>query len=224
MDALPHIGAMVTAEVTFTLGDSISQLISDRRIDRRKLLYTMKMAPLYGLGIEACVEAGDFIGEQVSERAFDRSALGPNLVGNVFNAWFYVNNTIGERSNYRWHEPFSDYIKQGKKIVTKEYEGVKEVVRETLANIPRFDYELSVLGTLVAWNGIQTLNYTVIPDELQTPFALAAGMIWNTFLCLWSLKGRRRVTGTEEESRSILNQPISTLLKQWRRRGTAPPE
>ena len=45
----PLIGSMMTAEVTFTLGDAISQLIVDKKIDSKKIAFTAQLALLYGL-------------------------------------------------------------------------------------------------------------------------------------------------------------------------------
>lgn len=51
----PVIGAMITAEVVYPLADAISQLIVDRRVDLRKVIYTAKVSPFYGVTVAAVI-------------------------------------------------------------------------------------------------------------------------------------------------------------------------
>jgi len=215
--AHPHYNAMLTGEVTYMLGDGISQLIKDRRLDPKKLVYTAKLAPLLGLGVEALIDSGEWVGRHLSDRAFDMAALGPNLWGNIFNAWFFTNNTVGEKTGYRWYEPFRHYWESVKAVDPLHgpglfWESVKRSVRDHyVKNIPRFDYEKSVLGTAVAWNVFQTLNYSYVPPMLRTSVSLTASLVWTVLLSLWSLGGRRTVTGEQAVSASILNAPLPEL-------------
>ena len=195
----PHIGNMATAEVTFFAGDAISQLITDKKINPKKLGYTAILAPIYGLGLEGLMESGELVGDYISEEPFAKSALGPNLWGNVMNAFFFVNNTVGEETGYSIRglgRHYKDILFGDGKDKKSFWERMKE---KYFGKIELSEYNKSVLSTLTAWNAIQTWNYSTVPEELRTPICLAAGVVWLTALSLWSLKGGRKLTyGTEE--------------------------
>lgn len=108
--AHPHIGAMLNAEVVYISGDLVSQLINDKKVDVKKLKYTATIAPLYGLMVEGCIETGEIVGRNISESPLVKAALGPNLFGNLFNTFFFVNNTVGEKNEYKIGKLASHYL------------------------------------------------------------------------------------------------------------------
>ena len=59
----PVLGAMITAEVIFPLSDAASQIITDKKINWKKVKYTAALAPIYGLGTYGLLETGDIVGK-----------------------------------------------------------------------------------------------------------------------------------------------------------------
>ncbi|KYK26399.1 hypothetical protein AYK26_07565 [Euryarchaeota archaeon SM23-78] len=187
----PLLGSMLTAEATYTLGDIVSQIITDKKVDWKKIRYTAKLAPVYGAAIYGLMESGDLVGELVSEHPLAKAALGPNLLGNVFNAFFFVNNTVGERKEYKIRELLKNYASI---FSTDNKKGFfKNFKEKYIKNIPGKEYLNSVIGSVTVWNGIQYANYAYVADEMRAPVALACNLIWVCALSLWSLKGRRKV-------------------------------
>lgn len=192
--AHPLIGSMATAECTFLFGDMASQLLKDKKVDSKKLKYTAALAPLYGAGIYALIESGELVGKLISEKPLVKSALGPNLFGNIYNTFFFVNNTVGERTDYdlkklarHYKNLFSSTENPKKK---KRWKNFKE---NYINNIPKDQFTYSVITTLTAWNAFQSINYAYVPEAMRSPASLAMGFGWLTLLSLWSLKGSRDV-------------------------------
>lgn len=195
--AHPLIGSMLTAEGTFVVGDVASQLIIDKKVDWNKVRYTAALAPLYGAGVEGTVRTGDLAGYLVHDDSLTKAVLGPNLWGNALNSLFFVNNTIGERTGYRVGKLVKHYADLAlKKDSDRSF--AQRFKEDYLENIPRKEFIGSVIGTLTFWNAFQYCNYEFVPEHMQTPTCLAAGIGWMALLSLWSLKGRRRVVGTEQ--------------------------
>ena len=192
----PFLGSMVTAEATFLTGDAVSQLISDKKIDGRKLRYTAALAPLYGLAIKGALETGELVGRYISDNPLVKAALGPNLFGNLINTFFFVNNTVGERTNYELPELARNY----RDILadpTERKSIIKRFKEKYLHNIPKKEFINSVIGTLTAWNAFQWYNYAHVDKDMRTATTLGAGVIWLSLLSLWSLKGRRKIVETK---------------------------
>ena len=189
----PLLGAMLTAEFTYPTADAISQLVEDKKVDWRKIRYTAAVSPFYGLGIHALMESGDLVGKLVSENPLAKSALGPNLWGNLLNTFFFVNNTVGERTNYSLKELVKNYSE-----IFKGEKGFTQNLKEKFVdNIPGREYFNSVIATVTEWNVFQYFNYSHVSDEMRTPATLGAAFLWASVLSLWSLRGRRRVVGSE---------------------------
>jgi hypothetical protein len=196
--AHPQINSMLTAEATFLTGDAVSQLITDHKVDTRKLKYTAALAPFYGLCINGLIESGELVGRYVSESPIVKSALGPNLWGNLFNTLFFVNNSIGEQKQYRLQGLARHY----KTLLSDDDKGLfKRIKEHYLDYIPKKEYLYSVIGTLSAWNVIQGLNYSCVPEDSRTTVALMAGLAWTTILSAWSLKGRKNVVNQIKETK-----------------------
>lgn len=189
----PLIGSMVAAEAIFVAGDAISQLIADKNIDKRRIIYTATLAPVYGICVKGLMESGELAGKYLSENPLVKAALGPNLWGNAFNTFFFVNNTVGERGDYS----LKNLLKNYKYIFTRDNRRMKNI-KERLKhsyfdNIPKKEYFYSVTVTLTAWNVFQYMNYSHIQDDLRTSASLAASVLWTGLLSLWSLKGSREI-------------------------------
>ncbi len=196
-EAHPVLGAMITAEVIYPLSDIASQLITDKTVNWRKVRYTAALAPMYGIGTYGLLETGDLVGEYVSSHPLVRAALGPNLFANAFNMFFFVNNTVGEKSNHDLEALANNYgqiVREGGNL--RDY--VERFKENILRNIPIREYLHSVAAVTTVWNGFQWFNYSHIPDELQTPATLAASLGWMVLLSLWSLKGGRGIAKRNE--------------------------
>lgn len=185
----PILSSMVTAEAAYSLGDIVSQLIVDKKVDWKKVRYTATLAPLYGICIEGLIQTGEFVGNHISENPLAKAALGPNLWGNLFNTFFFVNNTVGERTGYSIKKLLKNYIGIFSNI-KKLGSNFKE---NYIDNIPGKEYAYSVAATLTAWNVILYFNYDLVPYEMRTPATLAVGFMWPAIVSLWSLKGRRKI-------------------------------
>jgi len=192
-NAHPLIGSMIAAEVIFVVGDAASQLIFDKKIDIKKLHYTAALAPLYGICIKGLLESGDLIGRYVSENPALKSALGPNLWGNAFNFFFFINNTVGEKEDYSLKSLLRHY-KDVLINISLRSKSCTEQRRDSLINfLPKKEYFYSVAATLTAWNVFQYINYSYVQDGMRTSAALAASVLWTGLLSLWSLQGRRAI-------------------------------
>ncbi|HIG93837.1 MAG: hypothetical protein QT02_C0004G0026 [archaeon GW2011_AR9] len=181
----PILGSIATAEATFSLGDIISQRVTDGKVDWKKVRYTAAFSPLHGMACYASMQIGELVGQYIADDPLAKAALGPNLFGNAYNLFFFANNTIGEKIGYHLH--------QG-----KEY--YHHLTSDFWANIPKEEYAKSVIGTLTAWNVIQYYNYAYVAQELRTSVALGVGTLWIGLMSLWSLKGRRKIVQEKNES------------------------
>ncbi len=187
----PILGSIATAQVIFPMADALSQLITDKHVDGKKVRYTAFLSPLYGLMSYGVMRTGNLVGEHINSHPLAMAALGPNIWGNVQNMFFFVNNTVGEKSNYSISRLWDHYVHlhQGE---SSPWQNLKE---NFFCNIPKKEYYNATLTTLTAWNAIQYMNYAYVPEEMQTPAALCAALIWTPILSWWSLRGRRKVVG-----------------------------
>ncbi|MBI4441461.1 hypothetical protein HY639_04795 [Candidatus Woesearchaeota archaeon] len=185
-EAHPILGSIATAEVIFPLGDISSQLITDGRVDWKKVRYSAALAPFYGVASYGLMKSGDVIGF-IIDHPLAKAALGPNLWGNFFNTIFFVNNTVGEKTGYCVSALAQHYWA----LLTPQWSIIKE---QYFGNIPVREYLYATAGTLTVWNAFQWWNYSSVPKELQTPAALGASLFWMVLMSLWSLKGRRKIT------------------------------
>lgn len=190
----PLLGSILIAEITYPVGDVASQLIADRKVDWNKVKYTAVLSPLYGLGIHGLMKTGDLVGDHLIDHPLAKAALGPNLWGNLYNCFFFVNNTVGERVGYRLKK-LGDYYKSLLLDGTSLKERWRNWRENFFGNVPCDEYGKSVLSTLTAWNVFQYCNYAYVSDEMQTPAVLGAGLLWVVLLSLWSLKGGRKIVG-----------------------------
>lgn len=184
-----HLCAMATMEATLLTGDCVSQVIQDRKIDPKKLKYTAALAPLYGLGLEAVVEAGELVGRHIIDHPLAKAALGPNLWGNGMNAFFFMNNTIGEREGYSLRALGKKYKALFENDGKTNFFG--RLKNMALDNIPGKQFAYATIATLTVWNGLQWLNYEYVEEAMRTPATIGAAFIWGGVLSAWSLKGRR---------------------------------
>jgi len=202
----PHLGTMLTAEAVYLTGDLSSQLINDRKVDIRKLGYTAALAPVYGLCLEGLMETGEIVGRNISDNALAKATLGPNLVGNLFNTFFFVNNTIGERENYsvpaliRHYANLLSSDKSENRGIRGRWENFK---RNYVNNIPGKEFLIATAATLTLWNGFQWWNYTYVDSEMRTSTTIGAALIWTTFLSYWSLRGRRKIVENDSLNKQV---------------------
>jgi len=189
--AHPFIMSVATAELIFPAADATAQLIKDRAVDWRKVRYTAMLTPFYGAGVYGLVQSGELVGQYLSEDPFTKGALGPNLWGNVQNAFFFMNNTVGERTGYDVSALAQHYGSLLKGKGTR-WENFKE---NFFGNISKHEYEVSVLGSITAWNGIQWYSYAHVDESMRTPFVLGCAFVWNVLLSGLSLIGREKVVG-----------------------------
>ena len=109
-EARPIVGSMATALIIFPVADIASQLIIDKKVDRKKVRYTSALAMPYGAYAYLSVQSGNVVGEYISNHPLLMAALGPNLIGLGFNLLFFTNNTVGERSGYQLKELGKHYV------------------------------------------------------------------------------------------------------------------
>ncbi len=199
--ANPHLGTLLTSEIVFLTGDLVSQLLKERKVNLRKLAYTSVLAPIYGACLEGVIETGEIVGRNISENALVKAVLGPNLVGNLFNSFFFVNNAVGERNKYSIGALARHYtnLLGSDKSKNKGFKGIWENFnRNYIQNIPGKEFLLSVIGTLTLWNGFQYWNYEYVDPDMRTITTLGASLIWTTALSIWSLQGRQRILGKDK--------------------------
>jgi len=196
----PHLATILTAEIVYLTGDLMSQLISDGRVDKRKLGYTAALAPIYGACLEGIIETGEIVGRHISDNALAKAALGPNLIGNLFNTFFFVNNTIGERKKYSVPALVRHYANLFSSDESENRGKWENFKKNYIHNIPGKEYLFSFIATISLWNGFQTYNYVCVDPEMRTSTTLGATLIWTTVLSLWSLKGRRKVIERDLEN------------------------
>ncbi|MFA5797456.1 MAG: Mpv17/PMP22 family protein [Candidatus Woesearchaeota archaeon] len=194
----PVIGSILTSAVTFTASDIVSQLMIDKKVNWKKVRYTASLTPLYGVSMYLVMQSGELVGKYLSTNPFLKSALGPNLWGNIYTSYFFVNNTVGEKSDYSFIALLKNYAS-----IFQDYSGTfkerlhsfkNKFKKHYLDNILWTKYKPALIGTLTVWNVIQTLNYFVFNEEMRTPVALAAGFFWTIYLSEKSLIGGREIT------------------------------
>ncbi len=192
-DAHPLLGSMATAAVIYPTADIASQYISDRQVNWRKVRYSAALSPLYGMAAYGCIRSGDVVGEYISPNPFVRGALGPNIWGNLFNVFFFTNNTVGERTNYNFQK-LAVHYRETCFGAEDWYTRIKERV---IGCIPKKEYLNALIGTVTFWNAFQAVNYSYVPKELQTPSTLGVNLLWTIGLSFWSLRGGRRLAAAE---------------------------
>ena len=196
----PITGSILTACAIFPTADIASQLITDKKVSWEKVRYTSLLSPFYGLGAHLCVRSADVVGKYISEHALAKAALGPNMLGLLFNLFFFVNNTVGEKTNYQLRELGRHYSSLFSSSSSSVEQGAAErnwykLVKEKILDyVPRKEYLNSAIGTLTFWNAFQYVNYSYIPPELQTPATLGVAFGWTVLLSAWSLAGRTGIT------------------------------
>ncbi|MFA6072817.1 MAG: hypothetical protein WC758_01780 [Candidatus Woesearchaeota archaeon] len=185
----PHIGTMLTSEFIFLTSDASSQLIKDKKLNFRKLKFTAALAPIYGLCLEGLLETGNLVETYISNNPLIKSALGPNLFGNIYNLFFFANNTIGEKHNYSLTDLTKTYYTAIKDTTTAK----EKFTNLIWNNVPKNPYYISVAGTLTFWNAFQTLSYEYLPKELHAPAILGVSLFWTLGLTYASLIGSRKL-------------------------------
>ena len=188
----PVIGSILTAEVIFPFSDALSQAITDQKVDWKKVRYTAALASIYGAVAYAQQQSGELVGKYVYDHPLAKAVLGPNLWGNVVNMFFFMNNTVGERNEYRLDglvEHYRSLIDNPK----QEMSWLENVTEKVWGNVPTKEYLNAVIGTLTFWNVFQYFNYSYVEEAMRTPASIVVSVGWMTLMSLWSLNGRRRI-------------------------------
>ena len=194
----PIGGAMATATVVFPLADVASQALKHKKVDWNKVRYTAELSPLYGIIAHGCVKSGNLVGEYISPHPLAKAALGPNLWGNVFNIFFFVNNTVGERTGYQLREWARHYYSLFHREKTEEgRQGFladcrDRVKHQILDYVSWPEYTKAIIGTFTFWNAFQYANYSYTPEKMQTAATLGMTLFWTVLLSSWSLAGRKK--------------------------------
>jgi len=192
--AYPLLNSMVTGSAIFTSADAISQLINEGQIDKRKIKHTAGLSPLYGLISHYLVEGGNFIGEGLYNHPLMKS-LGTVTLGTVFNGFFFSNNNVGEKNDYRLKNLAENYSKilydqSDSENIKNTYKRFKE---NFVDNVPTKEFRKCVAISLPYWMTVNSLNFTFTPEHMRTPAVMAASFVWTCLLSLWSLKGRKDI-------------------------------
>jgi hypothetical protein len=185
--AHPHLGTMLASEAIYVAADAASQLTLEKRLNTRKLAYTAALAPIYGLLTEALIESGEMVGRTVSQNPFVKSALGPNLWGNLTNLIFFYNNTIGEETNYSIPALMKSYASM---FSNGFFSGIK---KNFLSKVPGKEYKKATIGTLTGWNIAQGLSYCYVPPQLRATVAMGIGTLWVWMMTAWSYIGAKKL-------------------------------
>lgn len=196
--AHPHWGSVLSSEFIYLTGDLVSQLVIDKKINFKKLGFTATFAPIYGLCLEGLMETGELVGQYISENAIVKAALGPNLFGNLFNTFFFANNTVGAKNDYNPIAVIQNYAKifSPNEIRSKGFwNNFKE---RYISNIPIKEYKESVVYTLGPWNIIQAFNYLLVPKHMRTQVTLAAGLGWSCIITGKSSIGAKKIKQKEQ--------------------------
>ena len=190
MQIHPHIGNALTSEFILLSADLGSQFLKDKKWNPKKLLFTAKLAPFYSLGLEAIMESGNLVGEYILDNSLAKAALGPNLFGNIYNLFFFSNNTLGETHDYNFTKVMKSYYDVIKdksiSLIDKFKSGVWDYV-------PKNAYWIAFGATLTVWNVFQTFNYEYAPEELRAPLTLGASLFWSLGMTYYSLVGARNI-------------------------------
>lgn len=200
----PHVNSMIFGEIMYTAANVAAQLIEDRNVDLKKVKYAAGLGWLYGLITEKLVESGQLVEKYgISSHPLVRAALGPNLWSNLFSAFFFINNSLGEKNNYSLKELWKHYkntINKGLDYITEGFYENKLKLKEHWSNfkesylnhIPGREYLKSVAGIMIAWNAFQWWNLYSQPVETRTTNTLLFSFIYTTVLSLWALQAERR--------------------------------
>lgn len=193
--AHPHISNIATAELIYVTGDIISQRMGKGPVNWRQVGYTAASAPVYGLCIEGLMETGDIAGKVIHDDPLTKSALGPNLWGNLYNAWFFAHRTIGMRNGWSATASARDYWTRIKETLRPSETPRRSRIKEQVMDlVPMREYLISAFTTVTAWNAVQYINYDKVPEHMQTPFVLGAALVWTAVLSTLSLTGMSRKT------------------------------
>lgn len=219
----PLLGAMLTSQVVFPIGDVISQLITDREVRWKQVGYTTTTASLNGAALHGLMQSGELVGQYIADHPLAKAALGPNLTGNAFNLAFLIHNSIGEKHDYdlravgrhyrtlfRKEESLASSVDEtpGEQTIQQEEprKGLWQRAQEACSNfkenyfdyLPGRQYKNTVITTLTWWNAFQWANYALVPEAWRTQAVLSVTIPWVTILSLWSLVGRREVVSGME--------------------------
>ncbi len=198
----PLLGSMATAELIYPISDIVSQKITDGAIDWKKVRYTAVLSPAYGAGIFGCIESQHVVPDGIESAMIGKAALSNLFGGLIFNSFFFMNNTIGERNDYdlgKLVSHYTSFFRPTTKSTTEgnmyskmrdTYQAVKEKIK---SSIPYQEFTKAFLGSITLWTAFQYANFSYNPPELQTPTSLSMAFIWTVFLSAWSLTGRRRL-------------------------------
>jgi len=193
--AHPLINSMASAEVMYTAADASSQLIRHKKIDPKKLAYTAKLAPLYGLIGEGIIRSANFIGEGIYDHPFTKS-LAANPLGNLSNAFFFVNNQLAEKNGYKISETFKQYF--GKNPEDNGENLYNKFKSRFLNHVPDDIYKKAVLMSLPYWLTAQTAIFAYAPEHMRMPSTLACAFGWTLLSSSLSLIGRESLDLPEE--------------------------
>lgn len=159
----PLLGAMLTSQVVFPIGDVVSQLITDRSVRWRQVGYTAATSSLNGAALHGLMQSGELVGHYISEHPLAKAALGPNLTGNAFNFAFLIHNSIGEKHDYSLTKVANHYLTLGRSLEERvenqerdQPQGPWQRVKGTAANLkenyldylPGHQYKNTVITTL----------------------------------------------------------------------------
>ncbi|MBI2581861.1 Mpv17/PMP22 family protein [Candidatus Woesearchaeota archaeon] len=198
----PVSASMLTASAIFPTADIASQLITTKKVNWQKAGYTACLAPLYGIAAYFSMRSADLVPTEnmpSSLQPLAKAALGPNLWGNLFNAFFFVNNSVGEKSGYRFRELCNHYYSiispnsSSENYNQSRSSFLERLKEEIIDYIPRREYLKATIGTFTFWNAFQYANYSYVPLELQTPSTLAMALGWTVLLSAWSMLGSRKI-------------------------------
>jgi hypothetical protein len=190
----PLLNSMITGSVIYTSADAASQLMTEKKIDKRKIKYTAGISPVYGLLTHWVVEGGEFIGKGVQNNPLVKS-LSAIALGNVLNGIFFSNNQIGEKNNYNLKDLVKNYSKiLHDKTDTKKIKNTyKRFQEKFVENVPTKEFRECVAISFPYWLTINMINFSYTPEPMRTPVVMAAAFGWTCLLSLWSLKGRKKI-------------------------------
>ncbi len=189
--AHPVINSMATGEVIYTAADATSQLIRHKKIDKKKIAYTAKIAPLYGLLGHGVVKSANFIGENIYNHPFTK-AVASIPIGNLCNAFFFANNQLGEKNNYSIKKLVQNYSKIIKDKTSNN--NLYQRFRENFINhVPEVEYKKGVLTSLPYWLTLSTLTFACVPEHMRTPTVLGGAFVWSLLISSLSLRGREKL-------------------------------
>jgi hypothetical protein len=209
--AHPYLATAIQSVPVFVATDATVQLMTPRepgkpKINLKKLRYTACLAPIYGLSFQGLMDTGFMVKKYVSESTLAMAALGPNLVGNIYNAFFFINNQVGYEKDYEISKLAAHY----KQLFTGTPEGpgmrgVIHNIKECCSkHVPAWPYAAATAGTLTFWNWYHAkYSYGALSDETRMPAAFAVGFLWTLAMTAGSSLGTklfsRRSQGPKEK-------------------------